>query len=78
MTLIKGRQIPIASGVATKVDDLKMKIVELRDELRKAGLEADARELDSVREHLYEISSGLERKARNAYAAARRGEELPK
>jgi hypothetical protein len=75
---IKGRQIPVASGVARKVGDLKMKVVELRDELRQAGLGADANELDSVREHLYEISSKLERKARDAYCAARRGEELPK
>lgn len=76
--LLAGRQIPVASSIATKLTDLKMKVVELEREASKAGLTDAAREIDSVREHLYEIADRLERKARNSYAAARRGEELPK
>jgi predicted transcriptional regulator len=75
---IKGRQIPVASDIARQLDDIKMKINELTAQARKAGLNDDANAIDSIREHLYDVSSRLERKARDAYAAARRGEELPK
>lgn len=75
---IKGRQIPVASDIARQLDDLKAKVVALEAQARKAGLVEDASAIDSLREHVYDVSSSLERKAREAYAAARRGEELPK
>lgn len=75
---IKGRQIPVASDIARQLDDLKVKIYELATQARKAGLNDDANAIDSIREHVYDVSSKLERKARDAYCAARRGEELPK
>lgn len=78
MSYIKGRQIPVASDIARQLDELKLKVVALEAQARKAGLENDASALSSLREHVYDVSSALERKAREAYAAARRGEELPR
>jgi hypothetical protein len=75
---IKGRQIPVASDIARQLDELKLKVVALEVQARKAGLNDDANAIDSLREHVYDVSSKLERKAREAYCAARRGEELPK
>jgi hypothetical protein len=75
---IKGRQIPVASDISRQLDDLKMKVVALEAQARKAGLDDDASALSSLREHVYDVSHNLERKAREAYAAARRGEELPR
>jgi hypothetical protein len=77
-TLIPGRQIPVASSIARRLEDLKEQVVKLHAEAERAGLHDDARELSSIREHLYEVADRLERKARNSYVAARRGEELPK
>lgn len=76
--LIAGRQIPVASNIANRLVDIKEQIVKLQAEAERAGLRDDARELSSIREHLYEVADRLERKARNSYVAARRGEELPK
>lgn len=78
MSYIKGHQIPVASDIARRLDELKEKVNELTAQARKAGLNDEASAIDSIREHLYDVSSSLERKAREAYCAARRGEELPR
>jgi len=75
---IKGHQIQVASDIARRLDELKEKVNELTAQARKAGLNDEASAIDSIREHLYDVSNILERKAREAYAAARRGEELPR
>ncbi len=78
VSLLKFHQVEPASIIARKAQDLKAKVHELKSEAERAGLHEAASELDSVREHLYEISDRLEREARNAYVAVRRGESLPK
>lgn len=75
--MIKGRQIPVASECARKIDDLVQEMRAVADKLSKAGLHEDAHEVRKTADLFVCRSVALEGKARETYAAARRGEPIP-
>lgn len=76
--ILRASQVVAASDLSKEVDRIKLQVIELIIKARHSGLLEQANELESVREHLYEVSSSLEYSARNTFFAARRGEGLPK
>lgn len=75
--MIKGKQICPAVDIGR---NLQKKATEMRDleaKLRSVGLYEDANALYDLINSVSRAGYALERKARDAFCAARRGEELP-
>jgi hypothetical protein len=76
--MIKAKQICVASDVGRKLtEDMYDQTRLLVQKLRVAGLHANADALEQAAMAVYRVGADLERAARDAFCAARRGEELP-
>jgi len=76
--MIKGKQICPAADVGRKLQEsLAPGLLELEAKLRSAGLHEDANKLYDLANSVRSAGFALDCKARDAFCAARRGEELP-
>jgi len=75
--MIKGKQICPANDIGRKLQEKATEIQELEAKLRSAGLHEDANKLYDLANSVRSAGFALEYKARDAFFAARRGEELP-
>ncbi len=76
--MLKGRHIPLCADAAKELYALREQMIKVRDRLREAGLPGKANDLWDALEHVRSQAYALEQASRDAFAAARRGEELPK
>ena len=75
--MVKGRQIPVCSDAAASIQRALEQVHAVEEKLRREGLYLEAEGVRTARLSLSQCASGLDQAARNAFCAARRGEELP-
>jgi len=75
--MVKGRQIPVCSDAAAKIRRALDDVRAVEEKLRREGLWTEAEGVRSAAAGLSSRAAELDQAARDAFCAARRGEELP-
>lgn len=76
-SLLKGKQIPVAASISLRATTLAQSLREMAQDAALAGLYEHSAALTRAADEASRAAGGLDRAARDAFCAARRGEALP-